>query len=161
MMPVWSATIAPNTGSGSGAAPLAASARWCRREMVISINRQAPTAPQRQRKKAVELTPSGPPEQHHLGREARTERGQDAVCPRGRPPPGQPLVQHEQDRRARLVAEVAQDRPRRLRVVAPQPQLLFDEGQDLTPPRVQHEAVELLASQAPPPAFAPAARSRS
>src|SRR5450631_2867681 len=139
MTPECSATIAPKIGSGISAAPFSPSARWWRREIVISIRRQAPTARQRPRKKAVELTRSAPLQEQHLGREAGAERGQDSVSVRGRLPLGEPLVKHEKHRGARLVAEVAQDLPRRLGVVAPQTQLLLDERQDLSPARVEQE----------------------
>src|SRR3954468_1133945 len=147
MTPECSATIAPKIGSGISSAPWVPSARWCRREIVISIRRQAPTAAQRQRKRAVELTRSAPLQEQHLGREAGAERGQDAVRVGRWMSFGELLVQHEQHRGARLVAEVAQDLPRQLGVVAPQAELLLDVGQDLPPARMEHEAGELFRRQ--------------
>src|SRR5450432_1078204 len=149
-MAACSATIAPKIGSGSGAAPVAASARWCRRDSDSSTRRQAPTAATSAQKRRVEVRASAPLQQQQLRRKAGPEGGQNSVRVGRRAASGQPPVEHEEDRRARLVAEVAQHVPGRLRVVALQAQFLFDKSQDLAAPRVQHEAAQLLTGETAP-----------
>ena len=159
MTPVCSATMAPKIGSGAAARPgrrarAGAGAR--------ASSRSSGRRPPRRRGKA--RTTSSSRAQLHCESSISVERpGPNAArmpyASAGGWPLREPLVEHEQHRGARLVAEVAQDLPRRLSVIAPQPQLLFDVGQDLPAARVEHEAGELLgaSARAGRPASAPAA----
>src|SRR5690349_23406047 len=95
---------------------------------------------------------SRPLQEQQLGAEYGAERRREPVLPRVHLPRRQPLVQDEQDRRAREIAVLPEHFPGNARVAFAQAELLLDVREQLLPSGMQQEcgdvaSIEAVASQ--------------